>query len=143
MLASSSSARRGKTVLIVLLVIFVVLAGAVAWTWRRAPTQPSVEEGRAVAERFLELLRTGNPAQAWESTTAEFKSAEGRESFLRYVKKHAFLTKPVTFVSMQSVTIEDSPRAEYLYRAADGAATVRLLAGREQDTWRIDRVAVD
>jgi hypothetical protein len=139
----SPRARGGKTLLIVLLAIFVALAVVVAWMWSGSPTQPSVEEGRAVADSFLQLIRTGKAAQAWESTTAEFKSAEGRESFLRYVKKHPFLAKPMTFVSMQTVMIEDKPRGEYVYRPSDGTATVRLLAGREHDAWRVDRILVE
>ncbi len=136
--------RRGTTLLIVLTAVFIVLAVAVGWVWwRKAPAQPNVEEGRAVAEHFLESLRKNQAAGAWERTTAEFKSAEGCESFVAFVKKHPELTKPVTFVAVQTVTVGNSPRAEYVYRSADGKATVRLLAGNEQGTWRIDRMRVE
>ena len=139
----TASARRGKTTLIVLLTVFVLLAIAVFWMWRKAPTQPDLDEGRSVAETFLTLVRSGKSQQAWESTTAEFKSAEGRESFLRYVKDHPVLTKPLTFVSVQTVSVQGSPRAEYLYRAHEVGKIVRLLAGNEAGTWRIDRIAID
>jgi hypothetical protein len=143
MARSTTNARRGKTLLIVLLTVFVLLAIAVVWMWQRAPTQPDFEEGRSVADAFLKQVRAGQAQQAWESTTAEFKSAEGHESFLRYVKEHPVLTKPLTFVSVQTVSVQDSPRAEYLYREKVGGPTVRLLAGNEGGTWRIDRIAID
>jgi hypothetical protein len=143
MVGSTRIDRHGKTLLIILVAVFVVLAVAVFWIWSRTPTQPLLEEGRPVAEKFLEQIRTGQAPQAWESTTAEFKSAEGRESFLRYVKEHPELTKPLSFVSVQTVTVQNSPRTEYVYRAKQGGATVRLLAGSEGGVWRIDRIAID
>jgi hypothetical protein len=136
------SDRRGKT-LVVLLAVFVALAIAVVLMWRKAPTEPSVDEGRSVAEAFLEQIRAGHAQQAWESTTAEFKSAEGRESFVRSVKKHPALAKPLSFVSVQTATVQGNPRAEYIYRAADGGGTVRLLAGNDRGSWRIDRMIVE
>jgi hypothetical protein len=136
--------RSGRTLLAVLVGVFVLLAVVVFWVWRRpAPTQPDVDQGRAVAQKFLDLIRNGQPQQAWESTTAEFKSAEGRESFLRYVKKHAVLTKPLAFASVQTVNVQDSPRAEYVYRPADGKGAVRLLVANELGTWHVDRIAID
>jgi hypothetical protein len=136
--------RHGKSRLAVLLGVFLVLALVVLWVWwRRAPTQPDLEAGRVVAETFLNLIRAGQAGRAWESTTAEFKSAEGRESFVAYAKKQTLLAGPVTFVAVQTVTIGDSPRAEYVYRAADGSGTVRLLAGNERGIWRIDRIRID
>jgi len=142
-ITSSHSGRVGRTQLIVLLAVCAVLAIAVFWMWRKRPTQPDFEAGRAVAEEFLQLVRSGQPEKAWESTTAEFKSAEGRESFLRYVKDHPSLSGKLSFVSVQTVTVQDSPRAEYLYRGEDSKSTVRLLAGDERGTWRIDRISMD
>jgi hypothetical protein len=136
--------RTGFARIAVLVAVLVVLAIIVVWMWRGAPpSQPEIAEGRAVAEQFLALVRSGQPQQAWESTTAEFKSAEGRESFGRFVKKHAFLLKPLSFVSMQTVTLEDNPRSEFLYSSADGKGTVRLLVGNEGSVWRVDRITVD
>jgi hypothetical protein len=144
MSSAATSARRGKTMLAVLLVVFALLAAAVVWVWStRRPTQPNLDEGRAVAEKFLDFVRRGQAAAAWESTTAEFKSAQGRESFIEYVKKYPVLAKPLSFVAVQTVAIGDSPRAEYVYRSADGTNSVRLLAGNEHGIWRIDRFKVE
>ena len=143
MAQSDSSDGSGNTVRYILLAVFVVLAIAVPFVWRRGPAKPDLDAGRVAADQFLELIRSGKAAQAWDSTTTEFKSFEGRESFVKNVKKHPELLKPATFVSVQEVTVQDSPRAEYVYRASDGKATVRLLAGNERNSWRIDRMKID
>lgn len=139
----TAESRGGRTQLIVLLVVCAVLAIAAFWMWRSRPTQPDVDAGRAVADQFLALVREGQAGQAWASTTAEFKSAEGRESFLRYVKDHPALTKPLNFVSVHTATVQDLPRAEYVYRSEDAKTTVRLLTGDEQGAHRVDRLSLD
>ncbi len=104
---------------------------------------PDEQQGRTVADKFLEQIRTGQAGQAWDSTSAEFKSAEGRETFVRNCKKRPWLTKPVSFVSVQEVTVQNSPRAEYQYRSADGKSNVALLLALEGETWRVDRMKVN
>lgn len=140
-------ARQGKTTLIALIAVLVVLAVAVGgvWFWRSAETKPDIDAGRVAADRFLEQIRAGKPADAWQATTAEFKSAEGRETFSKNVKQHPLLKEPATFVSVQSVTVQGQPRAEYLYRAGKekGKGMIRLLAGLENDTWRVDRLTIE
>ena len=135
--------RSGKTLLVVLLCVLALLAVGVFWMWSGRPTQPDVDAGRAVAEQFLQQIRAGKADQAWASTTAEFKSAQGRETFAKFVKDHPLLSTPTAFVAVQTVSVQDSPRAEYTYRGTDGKGTVRLLAGDEQGMWRIDRMTVD
>lgn len=139
--SGDGSSSRGVR-LIVLVAALLVLAIVVGWIWRRAPGGPDIEAGRPVADEFLLLIRTGKAPQAWESTTAEFKSAEGRESFLKYVKEHPSLAKPMSFVSVQTVMLQESPRAEYVYRSGDGKATARVLIGDDLGTWRVDRFTV-
>lgn len=140
---STADDRRGRSMLIVLLVVFLLLAVTVFWIWRKQPAPIDVDAGRTVADNFLELIRAGQAAKAWESTTAEFKSAEGRESFVRYVKEHPVLGKPLTFASVQTVTLQDTPRAEFVYRTSDATGTVRLLTGDERGSLRIDRITID
>lgn len=132
--------RTGNARLASLGVVLLALLGAVGWYWLRPSTQPALDEGQAVAAAFLTAIREGRPDQAWASTTAEFKSAEGQESFLRLVKTKPFLKEPLTFVSLQEVAIQEQPRSEYLYREAQSAATVRLVIGREAGEWKVDRV---
>jgi hypothetical protein len=132
------SSRSGKTLLPVLLVILVIGAGISIWYWTRPATQPSAAAGRSVAEAFLGELQAGQPAQAWDATTAEFKSAQGKESFVASVKKDEFLKQPLDFVSSQTVAVGEHPRTELVYRSKTGP-TVRIVIGREGNAWKVDR----
>lgn len=130
---------RGRPIkLVVLLALLVVLTGFAAWLWMGPSTQPSLDVGRAVADAFLKELRESHPEKAWDSTTAEFKSAQGREAFQRDVKPLAFLQQPLDFVSAQVVTVQEQPRTEYLFRAKSGE-TVRIVIGKEDGQWKVDR----
>lgn len=121
-----------------------LLAGVVVvsfmgiWLWSRPAAQPSVDAGRAVVEEFLKQIREGHPDQAWEGTTAEFKSAQGKESFVRKLQPLTFLTEPLNFVSTATIKIGDQSRSEYLYQASKGES-LRIVVSRESGEWRVDR----
>lgn len=108
------------------------------WVWSRPAAQPSVDAGRAVVEEFLKQIREGRPDQAWDGTTAEFKSAQGKESFVRKLQPLTFLAEPLTFVSAETIRIGDQSRSEYLYQAAKGES-LRIVVSRENGEWRVDR----
>ena len=134
--------RSGKVLLIVLLSVLIVLAGAAVWLWMQPPAQPDVDEGRRIAEAFLADIREGRLEQAWESTTAELKSAEGREAFSRRMRKYPFLKSQLDFVSAQTVTVQDRPRTEYHFRST-GGDSVRLIVANEAGMWKVDRLIVE
>ena len=137
--------RAGNTtiVLVGVLCALAVVAAVVLW-WRWAPvTQPTADVGQQVVDDFLKQLREGQAAAAWQATTAEFKSALGREKFLSYVKERPYFKRPLAFVSMQTVRVQNQPRSEFVYRTADSKATVRILVGSEAGTWHVDRLAAD
>ncbi|MBX9790147.1 MAG: hypothetical protein K2Y37_14615 [Pirellulales bacterium] len=122
----------------------LAVATAVLVWWRWSPTtQPRIDVGQRVVEEFLTLLRGGQADAAWQSTTAEFKSALGREKFLLFVKQRAYFKRPLSFVSMQTVRVQNRPRSEFVYRTADNKATIRVLVGSESGTWHVDRLNVD
>ena len=130
-------------VLVGVLCALAVVAAVVLW-WRWAPvTQPTADVGQQVVDDFLKQLRDGQAAAAWQATTAEFKSALGREKFLSYVKERPYFKRPLAFVSMQTVRVQNQPRSEFVYRTADSKATVRILVGSEAGTWHVDRLAAD
>lgn len=126
--------------LIGLSVILLAAFGGALALWMQPATQPSEDVGQKVAEVFLTHLRAGHAEQAWDSTTAEFKSAQGRESFIAAVKKQDTLRGELHFVSVQTVTVQEQPRSEYLFRGADntGKSNVRIVIGREQGEWKVD-----
>ncbi len=107
----------------------------------KPPTQPSLDEGRKVAEVFLAAVRDGAAGQAWDSASSEFKSIEGRESFIRKAKSTPMLKEPLQFNSSQQVTIQEQPRTEYLFQAPS-AKMVRILIGYEGGDWKVDRLTL-
>lgn len=138
MTSKTESRRRGRALLIALASILMVgLCGAI-WLMSRPKTQPGAEEGRQIAEAFLKNIGEGRPDQAWASSTAEFKSAQGLESFVKEAKAEKYLTQPMQFVSMQVVTVQEQPRNEYLFRSPEGSE-VRLVLGKENGAWKVDR----
>jgi hypothetical protein len=108
----------------------------------RPPTQPSPEEGQTVVEAFLTLVRQGKAGEAWDSSTTEFKSIEGRESFIRKVKASPLLKENLKFNSMQKVSVGNSPRLEFLYQSPTNSKIVRVLVGYEAGAWKADRLTL-
>lgn len=134
--------RSGRTLLIVLVAVLLVAATAAVWLLTSSPTLPSPDEGRPIADEFLQSIRNGRADVAWDSTTAEFKSAEGRETFLKRVKKTPVLKEALDFVAVQQINIGSQPRSEFLYRSSEGKS-VHVLVGEEYGTWKVDRMTVD
>ncbi|MBL9163100.1 MAG: hypothetical protein JNL18_10225, partial [Planctomycetaceae bacterium] len=104
------------------------------------PTQPDVSQGRAVAESFLHNVSDGKAGDAWESSTAELKSIEGRESFMKKTSSAPILHEPLEFASTQEVKVQDSPRTEFLYTSMKSGKMVRVLVGYDQGQWKVDRL---
>lgn len=133
-----SQRRTGKSLLPVLVAILVIGGAAAIWIWSRPASQPSVSAGRAAAEQFLQHLQAGKPDAAWEGTTAEFKSAQGKERFVREMKTKPLSKEPFEFVSMQTVDVQNAERSEFLYRMVANE-TVRILISRDAGDWKVDR----
>lgn len=139
---NGTSSAWGKSLLSLVALLAVVAGAFFAIRYFNAPpTQPSADEGRAVAEGFLAKVRGGKPGDAWESATAEFKSIEGRESFIRKVKAAPILQNELHFNSSQMVVVKEEPRSEYLFQSPD-AKMLRVLIGFEGGTWKVDRLTL-
>lgn len=136
------SPRSGRTRLIILVSVLVAASLPAMWLFGRSPALPDVDAGKTVAEEFLGSIRMGKPDVAWESTTAEFKSAQGKESFAREVKGLAWLKESIDFVSTQTVNMNEQPRSEYVYRSPKGPKA-RLILGRENGVWKVDRLILE
>jgi hypothetical protein len=130
-----------KAMLAAFVVLLVLGAGLFLQYWMKPPTQPDLAEGQSVAEKFLELVREGRAGDAWESATAEFKSIEGRESFIRSSENATILKEPLHFNSAQQVTVQEQPRTEFLFQSPD-AKMVRVLVGYEGGVWKVDRLTL-
>ena len=131
----------GKQLILAIVLLLLIVGTVVGVRWlKKPPTQPNVEEGRAVAEQFLTRVRDGKAGDAWDAATAEFKSIEGRESFVRKVKSTPILTGPLQFNSSQQAAVQDEPRTEFLFQSPD-AKIVRVLIGFDQGNWKVDRLS--
>lgn len=141
-MSRTTQKRVGVAVLpIALGVAALAIAAFVYWVVRNpGPGLPSIELGQQTAETFLNAVRSGNHGAAWDSTTAEYKSLEGRESFIRSARKRALYKQPLQFVSSQEVEVMGQPRRELLYQDAKTGASVRILVANEAGEWRVDRL---
>src|SRR6187401_1126597 len=61
--------------------------------------------GQPIAEAFLTSIRGGQVDAAWESTSAEFKSDEGRDSFRVFVQKNPAIAGPLEFEAYEDVSM--------------------------------------
>ena len=130
--------------LAVVLIGLAILLGAyfAIRRYMQPPTEASVDEGRASADAFLNLIRDGKADEAWDASTTEFKSIEGRESFVRKATTAAILKEPLSFSSMQKVVVGKAPRSEFLYSSTKSGGTVRVLIGYEGGGWKVDRLTL-
>lgn len=106
---------------------------------------PPKEDGRKAAEPFLEQLRASQEDAAWESTTAEFKSDLGRESFRQFARQHPVLKEPLEFVGYEPDKTNGITRGACDYQTPADAkkqAKVRVLVAREGEQWKVERLIV-
>lgn len=136
------TSRDGRTTLIVLVAVLILAAGAAVWFWTSGTVLPGVGQGKPVADAFMALMREGKADEAWQSTTADFKSFEGKETFRRRAAKAPVFKQPSDFISVQTVEVGNQPRDEFLYRSKDGK-TARILVADENGAWKVDRVTTD
>jgi hypothetical protein len=126
----------------------LALAGGAWYLLRdRAPPPAEPAIGRRVADAFLAQLRAGQFDAAWQSTTAEFKSDEGRESFARYVRSNPLLRQPLEFVTYEVSDLNGLARGQCRYSPPAGSKTggkqVRLVIAQELGEWKVEGVFVE
>ena len=141
-----SSSRPGNTRLVAIAVLAAIAGGAYLLYAFFGSSAIPPESGKAVAEPFLEDVRSGKAESAWEGTTAEFKSNLGRENFLKYVESHPLLKEPLEFYSLQTVSINGVPRTECAFgkRGAPGSGPkVRVVLATEQGKLKVERVIAE
>ena len=98
-----------------------------------------------MADQFLAELRAKRPAAAWELTSAEFKSDEGRESFVGWAAQRPMLAEALEFQEYRVGDFNGLKRAECLYRpsAAASATPIRIIIGQELGEWKVEGVLVE
>jgi hypothetical protein len=142
-MSAAESSPANRRVLVALVAVLLLTGGYCLFKFfNRPPTQPTPEQGQAVVEAFLTLVRQGKAGEAWDSSTTEFKSIEGRESFIRKAKASPLLKENLKFNSMQKVSVSNSPRLEFLYQSPTKSKIVRVLVGYEAGAWKADRLTL-
>ena len=136
--------RSGRSLAAVIIgVVLVVAVALAAWRWGGGDAAPRENEGREVADRFLAQLQQGELDAAWDSTTADFKSDEGRESFRAYVQQRPYLKSPPEFSGFEEISVHGLTRWKNNYRypaeTAGAMLDVGVLIARENDKWRVDQ----
>jgi hypothetical protein len=125
-----------------------LLALSIAACGRPADESAS-EGGRQAAARFLDELRAGRLAPAWQDTSAEFKSLMGLENLRDYVKTHPVLKAPAEHVETRTVDRDGRKLTESVFRATTRvrgkarSATIRVLLTAEGDGWKVEHLAVE
>ncbi len=136
--AITTSSRNGLAAGVViagLLVIVLIVAGF--WWFRTEASVPTDTQGREIAEAFLARLREGKADEAWQSTTAEFKSAEGKESFVRSMRGQKHLAESLTFVTSETIDANGLKKGQFEYKSASGRP-VKVIVGSENGEWKVD-----
>ncbi|MDX1946852.1 MAG: hypothetical protein SFU86_15730 [Pirellulaceae bacterium] len=125
----------------------LLIAGLTVWLWQSPTPVATPEVGRPVADAFLAQIAAGQVDAAWESTSAEFKSDEGRDSFRALVAKTPLLRGKLEFASYREVELNTLRRAECEYvppaPAAATPAKVRVVVGLDGIDWKVDGVFVE
>lgn len=126
-----------------------VFAGAGAlWLARGGSAiAPSIgaDEARPIAEAFLADVRTGKPDRvdaAWESTSAEFKSGQGKEQFRKFVRANKVLAAPAEFQGCEMTEANGVRVARCRFRTASGAPLAVLL-GPDRSAWKVERLVLE
>lgn len=101
------------------------------------------DQQRSAADDFLELIRGGKAGEAWDCTSTEFKSAQGRESLMRTVKMHPWLKAPLNFESRDTLAIGRRTQYEFVYCSQDARHRIRLLIAPGDGHWCIDRLKIE
>ncbi len=118
-----------------------LLAAAVMGCSRGQPVADSAV-GQKVADEFVAKILAGQLEPAWESTTAEFKSDEGRESFIREVRAKPAMRGPINFLGYEMVDLNGLKRGQCLYELTGGQKSapgkLRILVANENGSWRVD-----
>ena len=140
-----STLRSGRSLLLPAIACLVLAAaGYGIVTWLLSGPAPPLRDGQDVTEPFLAAVREGRADEAWESTTAEFKSAEGRESF-RQRARHPALQQQLVFDGYKETEVSGLVRGESTYFTPPGttpAARVTLLLAVENGTWKVEWMTI-
>lgn len=102
----------------------------------------SVEMEKPIADTFLKLITNGKIEEAWDGTSAEFKSYMGKAQFKSTVAMNPFLKKELTFEKA-----EKDEKSKMLtncsYMDANRKKKIIVIIGPDPDTVRVQGMKIE
>lgn len=128
---------------LLIVAVFLVAVPVCLWLMQsNASAVPDDSEGRTIADLFIQQIQAGQASAAWDSTTAEFKSAEGREAFLRFVGSEKKTIQTSVFESSRTVEQHGVQYTEYSFKSEAGKHVV-LTLGSEGQQWHVTAMRIE
>jgi len=123
-----------RTLLFLLLITNLFACG------NNAPEGDSSE--KTISDSFLKLVSAGKTEDAWNSTSAEFKSYMGKAQFQSTVSANPFLKKEVTFEKAEKD--EKTKALTYCsYKESKSKKTVIVIVGPDPDALRVQGMKIE
>jgi len=97
---------------------------------------------KTISDSFLKLVTAGKTEDAWNSTSAEFKSYMGKAQFQSTVAANPFLKKEVTFEKAEKD--EKTKALTYCsYKESKSKKTVIVIVGPDPDALRVQGMKIE
>ncbi|MCY2972189.1 MAG: hypothetical protein NTZ30_16150 [Planctomycetota bacterium] len=97
---------------------------------------------KTISDSFLKLIASGKTEEAWDSTSAEFKSYMGKAQFQSTVGANPFLKKEVTFGKAEKD--EKTKILTYCsYKESKSNKTVVVIVGPDPDALRVQGMKIE
>ena len=97
---------------------------------------------KTISDSFLKLIAGGKTEEAWDSTSAEFKSYMGKAQFQSTVGANPFLKKEVTFGKAEKD--EKTKILTYCsYKESKSNKTVVVIVGPDPDALRVQGMKIE
>lgn len=97
---------------------------------------------KTISDSFLKLVAAGKTEEAWNGTSAEFKSYMGKAQFQSIVAANPFLKKEVTFEKAEKD--EKTKVLTYCsYKESKSKKTVIVIVGPDPDALRVQGMKIE
>ena len=120
--------------------LFLLLISNLIACGNKAPEGDSNE--KTISDSFLKLVTAGKTEDAWNSTSAEFKSYMGKAQFQSIVAANPFLKKEVTFEKAEKD--EKTKVLTYCsYKESKSKKTFIVIVGPDPDALRVQGMKIE
>ena len=120
--------------------LFLLLITNLSACGNKAPEGDSNE--KTISDSFLKLIASGKTEDAWNSSSAEFKSYMGKAQFQSTVASNPFLKKEMTFGK-----VEKDEKTKVLtccsYKESKSNKTVVVIVGPDPDALRVQGMKIE